>query len=299
MEREINGAIAFTQASYDKRLYKDVLKYGFSELKKARDIYQVACLQSGRKMNLCLIKRFIEVQAILLAPICPHICDYVYQFLHPKISIMNAKWPSPGKNIFSKKKKTIMFHIFFYVEQEIIDNTDLDMEEANISFTTIGSNGLSSCHFFLLVGTINQKKFCYLSHSSLSYDTESDSTKTAINIINDIKCNIKNLHIYRPKEHPRQINISNMKNIKLFVGGGGGGGADEILRNLIEESLKLINDEKRNKHMQNLGIDYEENLLIQNLYQKIHILPPITYILKDQTEEESEFNQLIKNIIKI
>lgn len=85
----------------------------------------------------------------------------------------------------------------------------------------------------------------------------------------------------------------------MFVGGGGGGGADEILRNLIEESLKLINDEKRNKHMQNLGIDYEENLLIQNLYQKIHILPPITYILKDQTEEESEFNQLIKNIIKI
>jgi len=48
-------------------------------------------------MNLRLIKRFIEVQAILLAPICPHICDYVYQFLHPGSTIMHAKWATAGE----------------------------------------------------------------------------------------------------------------------------------------------------------------------------------------------------------
>jgi len=92
LEREINGAIIFTQESYDKMLYADVFKYGFDELQSARDHYVVSCLE--KKMNLCLIKRFIEVQAILLAPICPHMCDYIYQFLHPKTSIMTAKWRS-------------------------------------------------------------------------------------------------------------------------------------------------------------------------------------------------------------
>jgi len=77
-------------------LYKDVLKYGFFELQIARDNYRELCSES-EQMNLCLIKRFIEVQVILLAPICPHISDYIYQFLHPGTTIMNAKWPTAGK----------------------------------------------------------------------------------------------------------------------------------------------------------------------------------------------------------
>ena len=84
-------------------VYKDAFENGFLKLQQAKEIYITSL--TSKKMNLCLIKRFIEVQAILLAPICPHICDYVYQFLHPKTSIMNAKWPSLGKNIFSRKKK--------------------------------------------------------------------------------------------------------------------------------------------------------------------------------------------------
>ena len=95
-QSEINRAIQLTQESYDKMLYKDVLKYGFFELQTARDNYRELCSES-EQMNLLLIKHFIEVQAILLAPICPHICDYVYQFLHPGKTIMNARWPTVGK----------------------------------------------------------------------------------------------------------------------------------------------------------------------------------------------------------
>jgi leucyl-tRNA synthetase len=95
-ESEINRSIKLTEESYEKMLYKDVLKYGFFELQTARDNYRELCSES-EQMNLRLIKRFIEVQAILLAPICPHISDYVYQFLHPGTTIMNAKWPTVGK----------------------------------------------------------------------------------------------------------------------------------------------------------------------------------------------------------
>lgn len=95
-ESEINHAIKLTEESYTKMLYKDVLKYGFFELQIARDNYRELCSES-EQMNLRLIKHYIEVQAILLAPICPHICDYVYQFLYPRTTVMNAKWPTAGK----------------------------------------------------------------------------------------------------------------------------------------------------------------------------------------------------------
>jgi leucyl-tRNA synthetase len=104
-ESDINRIIKLTEESYDKMLYKDVLKYGFFELQIARDNYRELCSES-EQMNLRLIKRFIEIQAILLAPICPHICEYVYQLLHPGTTIMNAKWPIAGKDSFLRRKKT-------------------------------------------------------------------------------------------------------------------------------------------------------------------------------------------------
>lgn len=112
-ESEINRAIKLTEESYEKMLYKDVLKYGFFELQTARDNYRELCSEF-EQMNLRLIKRFIEVQAILLAPICPHICDYVFQLLHPNKTIMNAKWPIAGK-----------------IDQSLIDSCNYLMETAH------------------------------------------------------------------------------------------------------------------------------------------------------------------------
>ncbi|CAF4988381.1 unnamed protein product, partial [Rotaria sp. Silwood1] len=118
-ESEINRAIQLTEESYEKMLYKDVLKYGFFQLQIARDNYRELCSKS-EQMNLHLIKRFIEIQAILLSPICPHICDYVYQFLHPGTTIMNAKWPTAGSSpihgiIDPDLRRSLQLPIFFTV----------------------------------------------------------------------------------------------------------------------------------------------------------------------------------------
>lgn len=95
-EAEMNRAIALTDKAYEKMLYKDVLKHGFFQLQNARDNYRELC-SGEEKMSLTLLKRFIEVQSLLLAPICPHVCDYVYQLLYPGQSIMDAKWPASSK----------------------------------------------------------------------------------------------------------------------------------------------------------------------------------------------------------
>ena len=40
-----------------------------------------------------LIVHYIKVQAIVLSPICPHICEHIWDLLGNKTSIMQAQWP--------------------------------------------------------------------------------------------------------------------------------------------------------------------------------------------------------------
>ena len=43
------------------------------------------------------VVRFIEWQALVLSPICPHVSDYIWtEWLKNKTSILRAKWPVVG-----------------------------------------------------------------------------------------------------------------------------------------------------------------------------------------------------------
>ncbi|XP_018341238.1 PREDICTED: leucine--tRNA ligase, cytoplasmic [Trachymyrmex septentrionalis] len=90
---EINLKIQETSENYSKMLYKEALRTGFYELQTVRDKY----LQLSPAVNLDLIKNYIEVQIILLFPICPHVCEYIWGDLLKKDgSILNARWPAIG-----------------------------------------------------------------------------------------------------------------------------------------------------------------------------------------------------------
>jgi leucyl-tRNA synthetase len=58
-------------------MYRDALKTGFYELQAARDFYrEVSDVPNGD-----LLLRFLEVQALLLSPFCPHYCEAVWDLL--------------------------------------------------------------------------------------------------------------------------------------------------------------------------------------------------------------------------
>lgn len=40
-----------------------------------------------------LIRKFIESQALILSPICPHVTEFVWELLGHKESILKARWP--------------------------------------------------------------------------------------------------------------------------------------------------------------------------------------------------------------
>eukprot|EP00123_Amoebidium_parasiticum_P011673 comp20847_c0_seq1/m.27562 comp20847_c0_seq1/g.27562 ORF comp20847_c0_seq1/g.27562 comp20847_c0_seq1/m.27562 type:complete len:1047 (-) comp20847_c0_seq1:394-3534(-) len=95
-ENAINLAIAKADHAYSRMMYRDALKTGFYDLQSARDWYREVQGASSEGLNRDLLMRFVEVQALLLAPFCPHYCEAVWALLGKPESIMRAAWPAGG-----------------------------------------------------------------------------------------------------------------------------------------------------------------------------------------------------------
>ncbi|XP_036329061.1 leucine--tRNA ligase, cytoplasmic [Rhagoletis pomonella] len=92
---EMNLKTRETDENYRKMLFKEALRTGFYELQLARDKYRE--LSGAQGMHEQLVLEFIRRQALLVAPICPHVADYVWGLLGNKQSIVHARWPSVGE----------------------------------------------------------------------------------------------------------------------------------------------------------------------------------------------------------
>lgn len=60
-------------------LFKEALRTGFFEMQAIRDKCRELSADEG--MHLDLVLRFIQVQALLMSPICPHVADHVWRLL--------------------------------------------------------------------------------------------------------------------------------------------------------------------------------------------------------------------------
>ena len=74
-ENEMNSLIEQTTAHYDATNYKAALKTGLFDYQNARSWYRDV---TGGDMHRDLVVRFIETQALLLAPIAPHWSEYIW-----------------------------------------------------------------------------------------------------------------------------------------------------------------------------------------------------------------------------
>uniref|UniRef100_A0A8D0DXC2 Leucine--tRNA ligase, cytoplasmic n=1 Tax=Salvator merianae TaxID=96440 RepID=A0A8D0DXC2_SALMN len=90
---EMNAGIMKTDQNYEKMMFKEALKTGFFEFQAAKDKYRELAIEG---MHRGLVFQFIESQTLLLAPVCPHVCEHVWALLGKADSIMKASWPVPG-----------------------------------------------------------------------------------------------------------------------------------------------------------------------------------------------------------
>jgi leucyl-tRNA synthetase len=103
------------QAAYDKLLFREALKVAAYDLGNARDVYRFACGPDG--MNRALVQRYVEVSALLLAPITPHTSEHIWGSLLKKSgSVFKAGWPQAAEPDF------IMQRAAQYIEGECQGN---------------------------------------------------------------------------------------------------------------------------------------------------------------------------------
>merc|ERR1719414_222547 len=91
---EMNKLLLETEANYQNLLFKEALRTGFFSMQGARDKYKELCGERG--MARQLVMQFIKWQALMLSPICPHICEHMWALLGEEGSILHAKWPQAG-----------------------------------------------------------------------------------------------------------------------------------------------------------------------------------------------------------
>lgn len=75
----MNRKIQETNENYSKMLYKEALKTGFYEFQAIRDKYLQLSAVDG--INWTLVMNYIELQIIILSPICPHVCEHIWKLI--------------------------------------------------------------------------------------------------------------------------------------------------------------------------------------------------------------------------
>ncbi|KAI7849907.1 leucyl-tRNA synthetase [Circinella umbellata] len=92
---ELNKLLKATDEAYAATYYRDALKYGVFEFQAARDHYQQACLESG--MHKDLVLKYIELQTLTLAPVCPHWSEHVWRdILKKEGTVTSVTFPQPS-----------------------------------------------------------------------------------------------------------------------------------------------------------------------------------------------------------
>ncbi|EER18473.1 Leucyl-tRNA synthetase, putative [Perkinsus marinus ATCC 50983] len=88
---ELNRLIKEADAGYSKMMMRDALKAGWFDMQNLRDQYRV--LTDG-SMHRDLLRRYIEVQALVMVPITPHFCEHIWSdILHKEGLAVQQLWP--------------------------------------------------------------------------------------------------------------------------------------------------------------------------------------------------------------
>ncbi|KAJ5942019.1 hypothetical protein N7516_002187 [Penicillium verrucosum] len=91
---ELNSLVRETQKHYQDTNFKLALKSGLYDFTSSRDSYREASTAAGVGMHRDTILRYIELQALMLAPITPHWAEHIWlEVIKKSESIHYAQFP--------------------------------------------------------------------------------------------------------------------------------------------------------------------------------------------------------------
>ncbi|XHG01555.1 2-isopropylmalate synthase [Aspergillus wentii] len=93
-DNELNSLVYETRKHYQDTDFKLALKTGLYDFTSARDVYREAATGAGVGMHRDMVLRYVELQALMLAPIAPHWAEYIWlEVLKKSESIHFARFP--------------------------------------------------------------------------------------------------------------------------------------------------------------------------------------------------------------
>jgi leucyl-tRNA synthetase len=90
---ELNKSVVLTKTFFSKMMFREGLRTAWFEMQIARDQYRDWSEKVEIPMREDLIMRYIEWEAIMMAPICPHWSEHVWQLLGKPGLVIDAMWP--------------------------------------------------------------------------------------------------------------------------------------------------------------------------------------------------------------
>ncbi|KAI6238500.1 Leucyl-tRNA synthetase [Aphelenchoides fujianensis] len=79
--------------AYEKTEYKQALKFALYEFQLMRDAYRQLCGGTEEQMHVDLVDLYNETQTLIMAPICPHTAEHIWQLLGKRTLVVNERWP--------------------------------------------------------------------------------------------------------------------------------------------------------------------------------------------------------------
>ncbi|PAV80153.1 hypothetical protein WR25_19942 [Diploscapter pachys] len=93
-DSEMKKLINDCKKAYEGTNYKDALKLGFYDYQNTLTMYREMCGGLDSNLHEQLVFRFLETQALILSPICPHVTEQIWKLIGKEGFIVNALWPS-------------------------------------------------------------------------------------------------------------------------------------------------------------------------------------------------------------
>jgi leucyl-tRNA synthetase len=93
-ENELNGLVRETREHYTATNYKSALKSGFYDFTSARDFYREITKSSGIGMHQDLVRKYVELQALMITVVAPHWSEYIWlEVLNKPSTVQNELFP--------------------------------------------------------------------------------------------------------------------------------------------------------------------------------------------------------------
>lgn len=121
---QLNRLRSLALESYEKMMFKEASKHAFFDYQDARDKYRELCIDKNN-MSRELVREFIRTQAIIIAPICPHLAEVIFELLNEKQSIFDINgWPIEKRDYQLEKDYDYLFDVChaFRLRKDTYDN---------------------------------------------------------------------------------------------------------------------------------------------------------------------------------